>query len=146
MAQFQTSMSPWGLPPEQNKSEMPQDLGALIANYRAQGSGDASEGAQMATPSVGNQAPAALTNTAPEADSKELAKNKAELGKAGILAASTLLGKLMEAKAMREKMMRERKAESEKTVAKSTQEAFQQQQAGTINPLSQLVGAYRSAM
>lgn len=146
MAQLQSSMNPWGMPLEENKSQMPGGLAGLMADYRSQGSGDASEGAQMAPQLAPAAEPMKLEGLKPESDVKDIAKNKGELGKAGILAASTLLGKLMEAKAMREKLMRERKSESEKQVAQSTQEMLKQQQAGIQNPLTQLIGAYRGAM
>jgi len=69
-----------------------------------------------------------------------------QVGSAGIQAASTLLGKLMEAKATREKGLRERKSEAAKTVAKSTQDALQSQMAGVANPLTNLIGAYKSVI
>ena len=69
-----------------------------------------------------------------------------DVAKAGITGATTLIAKLLEAKALREKALRERKAEAAKTTAKATQQALQEQQSGTINPLTGLIGAYRSTI
>lgn len=71
---------------------------------------------------------------------------KGAVASAGIQAATTLIGKLMEAKAQREKLLRERKAKAAETTAKSTQRALEEQQAGTLNPLTGLIGAYRGTL
>jgi hypothetical protein len=133
-----TSMNPFGLEVEKTQSQMPT-MGSFIEGLKQQPEVQPAQSvmAQPAMPEA--QKPAAPVTV-------EDAKGKAELGKAGVMAATTLLGKLLEAKAAREKAMRERKSEAATTVAKGTQEVLQEQQASTANPLTQLIGAYRSAL
>jgi hypothetical protein len=129
-------------------------LGSMIGDMKKEdlqsplyGAAQEVPSAQLQMPELGSQ----LRQEAPMpslsgAESATGGASMGQVGSAGIQAASTLLGKLMEAKATREKGLRERKSEAAKTVAKSTQDALQSQMAGVANPLTNLIGAYKSVI
>jgi hypothetical protein len=129
-------------------------LGSMIGDMKKEdlqsplyGAAQEVPSAQLQMPEFGSQ----LRQEAPMpslggAESATGGASMGQVGSAGIQAASTLLGKLMEAKATREKGLRERKSEAAKTVAKSTQDALQSQMAGVANPLTNLIGAYKSVI
>lgn len=121
---------------------MPFDMDALMQKYRAD---------QLQMPEMGSQfgAPAQAPTLGPVGQSPAQSGggmsdvSVGELGKAGVQGALSLINNLYGASVKRE--VERRKADQERAgqTAKTTQDVFRQQQAGAVNPLRDLMAAYR---
>lgn len=78
------------------------------------------------------------------ASDKAMTQSVGMLGKAGIEGALSLVNNLYKSKVSRE--MEQRKAQQDQATiaAKTIQESLRQQQAGAVNPLRDLMAAYRT--